>query len=102
VYGNRALVAYDPTEGNDLALRLAIAWARWVVRRQLGGNADTVDLDRIGALIDSARQALRTQSTIHRALTTSANKISEAKGHLAALVSDVEAALADIEGEIPA
>jgi hypothetical protein len=101
-YGNRALVVYDPTEGNGLALRLAVAWARWVVRRQLAATADSVDLDRIGSLIDAARQALRTQSTIDRALTTSANKITEAKGHLGSLVAEVEAALAGIESEIAA
>src|SRR5262249_50433156 len=95
-YGNRALVVYDPRDGHELALRLAGAWARWGVRRQLCGTTETVDLDRIGALIDSARQALRTQSTIDRALTTSANKIGEAKGHLVALVADVETALAGI------
>jgi hypothetical protein len=45
---------------------------------------------------------LRTQSTIDRAPTTSANKIGEAKGHLGSLVGDVEAALASIESEIAA
>lgn len=101
-YGNRALVVYDPTDGNDLALRLAVSWARWVVRRHLAADGDSVDLDRIGALIEAARQALRTRSTIDRALTTSANKIAEAKGHLGSLVADIEAALAGIEGEIAA
>jgi hypothetical protein len=101
-YGNRALVVLDPQEANDLALRLAVAWARWVARRQLAASSDAVDLDRIGSLIDDARQALRTRSTIDRALTTSANKIGEAKGHLASLVASVEAALASIEGEIAA
>lgn len=99
-YGNRALVVFDPHEANDLALRLAVAWARWLARRQLAATGDTVDLDRIGSLIDDARQALRTRSTIDRALTTSANKIGEAKGHLAALVAAVEAAITGIEGEI--
>jgi hypothetical protein len=101
-YGNRALVVYDPHEMNDLALRLAVAWARWIVRRQLAGDTESIDLDRVGSLIEAARQALRIQSTIDRALTTSANKIGEAKGHLASLVADVEAALAGIEGEIAA
>lgn len=101
-YGNRALVVFDAQEGNDLALRLGLAWARWVARRQLAADADSVDLDRVGSLIDDARQALRTRSTIDRALTTSANKIGEAKGHLASLVASVEAALASIEGEIAA
>jgi hypothetical protein len=101
-YGNRALVVYDPTSGDDLALRLACCWARWVVRRQLAAGGDTVDLDRVGSLIEDVRQALRTRSTIDRALTTSANKITEAKNHLGTLVAEVEAALASIEGEIAA
>ena len=101
-YGNRALVVYDPTDGDDLALRLACCWARWVARRQLAAGGDTVDLDRVGSLIEDARQALRTRSTIDRALTTSANKITEAKNHLGTLVAEVEAALAAIEGEIAA
>ena len=101
-YGQRALVVYDPQDGNDLPLRLALSWARWVARRQLGSTGDEVDLDSVGALIDDARQALRTSSTIDRALTTSANKIREAKGHLVFLVESVEAALANIEGEIAA
>lgn len=101
-YGNRALVVYDPIDGDDLALRLACSWARWVARRQLGAGGDTIDVDRIGSLIEDARQALRTRSTIDRALTTSANKITEAKNHLGALVGEVEVALAAIEGEIAA
>src|SRR5205807_7663786 len=51
VYGNRALVVYNPSARNDLALRLAVAWGRWVVRRQLAADADSVDLGRIGSLI---------------------------------------------------
>jgi hypothetical protein len=101
-YGNRGVVIYDEIAGGELALRLAVAWARWVVRRQLSATVDVVDLDRIGSLIESARHALRAQSTIDRALTTSTNKIAEAKGHLASLVADVEAALASIEHEIAA
>jgi hypothetical protein len=101
-YGNRAFVVFDPRDRNDLAVRLAIAWARWLARRQLAADAEVVDLDRIGSLIEEARQALRVRSTIDRALTTSANKITEAKSHLATLVGSVEAALVGIEGEVAA
>lgn len=101
-YGNKAIVVYDHQEQSDLALRLSVAWARWVVRRQLTAGADMVDLDHVGSLIEAAREALRTHSTINRALTTSANKISDARGHLETLVADVETALAGIEEEIAA
>jgi hypothetical protein len=85
-----------------VALRLAVAWGRWVARRQLAASADSVDLDRVRALIDDARQALRTRSTIDRALTASVNKIGEARGHLDALVTSVEGALSNIEREVVA
>ncbi len=101
-YGNRAIVVYDPDEGDDLALRLACCWARWVVRRQLGAAADTIDLQRLGALLEDGRQALRTRSTIDRALVTSANKIAEARGHVESMVTRIEAAFASIEGELAA
>ena len=53
-------------------------------------------------MIPGSVSLLRTQSTIDRALTTSVNKISEAKNHLGALIAGVEAALASIESEIAA
>jgi hypothetical protein len=101
-YGNRALVVFDPSEADDLALRLACSWARWVVRRQLAAAGDTVDLDRVGALIEDARQALRLHGTISTALKTSKTKIDHALGHVATLVAGVETALAGITDEIAA
>ena len=101
-YGNRALVVHDPSADDDAALRLACCWARWVVRRSLAASGDTVDLDRVGSLIDDARKALNVRSTIDRALATSANKIGEARNHLGTLVAEVEVALAAIETEIAA
>jgi hypothetical protein len=101
-YGMRALVVHDPNDGDDASLRLACCWARWVVRRSLAASGDTVDLDRIGSLIEDARKSLNTRSTIDRALTTSANKIAEARNHLGTLVAEVEAALASIDGELAA
>jgi hypothetical protein len=101
-YGNRALVVHDPSDGDDTALRLACCWARWVVRRSLAASGDTVDLDRVGSLIEDARKALAIRSTIDRALATSANKIGEARSHLGTLVAEVEAALASIDDELAA
>jgi hypothetical protein len=99
-YGNRAVVVFDPSDRDDLALRLACSWARWVARRQLGTGVDKVDLERIGALIDDARQALRLHGTISTALKTSKTKIDHALGHVADLVVGVETALAGITNEI--
>ena len=51
-------------------------------------------------LIDGARQALRSSTTISTALKASKTKIDHALGHVGALVHDVEMALASIESEV--
>ena len=102
VYGNKALVVYDKDGANDLALRLACTWARWVVRRQLATGTDLVDVGRIGALIESARKALRTASTIDMALKASKTKIDQALSHVATMVADLDSAMSAMEDEISA
>lgn len=100
IYGNKALVVYDKDDANDLALRLACTWARWVVRRQLTTGTGLVDVGRIGALIDAARQTLRTASTIELALKVSKTKIDQALGHVATLVADLDSTMSAMEEEI--
>jgi hypothetical protein len=102
VYGNKALVVYDKDGANDLALRLACTWARWVVRRQLATGTDLVDVGRIGALIESARKALRTASTIDMALKASKTKIDQALSQVATMVADLDNAMSAMEDEISA
>jgi hypothetical protein len=100
IYGSKALVVYDKDDPNDLALRLACTWARWVVRRQLATGTDPVDVTRIGDLIDAARQALRTASTIELALKVSKTKIDQALSHVATLVADLDSTMSALEDEI--
>jgi hypothetical protein len=101
-YGSRAIVVFDKDDQEPLALRLGCAWARWTVRRQLAAPSESIDLERIGVLIDSARQALRSSTTISTALKASKTKIDHALGHVDALVRDVEMALASIASEVAA
>jgi hypothetical protein len=102
IYGNKALVVYDKDDANDLALRIACTWARWTVRRQLATATDLVDVLRIVALIESARQSLRTASTIDMALKASKTKIDQALGHVTTMVADLDSAMSAMEAEISA
>jgi hypothetical protein len=95
-------VVFDKDEQDPLALRLGCGWARWTVRRQLAAPSESIDLERVGALIEGARHALRGSATISTALKASKTKIDQALGHVDTLVSEVEAALGGIEGEVSA
>jgi hypothetical protein len=101
-FDNKAIVVFEKASPNDLALRLACCWARWVVRRQLSKAGDEIDLARVSALIDNARRALATSSKIRTALGGSKTHIDRALGHVEVLVSDIEAALQSIEAELVA
>ncbi len=101
-FDNKAVVVLDKEAPDDLALRLACCWARWVARRQLAKTADDIDLGRIAGLIEAARQALAATSKIRTALNGSKTQIDRALGHVASLVLDVETALHGIEDEVAA
>jgi hypothetical protein len=101
-FGDKAIVVFDKDEPNDLALRLACCWARWVARRQLTRGGDEIDLARVHGLIDGARQGLSTVSKIRAALNGSKTQIDRALGHVATLVADVETALQGLEDELAA
>lgn len=101
-FDNKALVVFDKEAPDDLALRLACCWARWVARRQLAKAADDIDLGRVAALIEAARQGLATVSKVRTALNGSKTQIDRALGHVEALVVDVESALQGLEDEFAA
>ena len=61
-----------------------------------------MDVGRIGALIESARKALRTASTIDMALKASKTKIDQALSHVATMVADLDSAMSAMEDEISA
>lgn len=97
VFNDRAVVVYDKDEPDPTALRLACAWARWIVQREARPDHDGVDLETIGRLIDEARRALDRVNTIRRAHSAAAKKITEASCQVAELNSEVSSALDRIE-----
>jgi hypothetical protein len=101
-FGNRAIVVFDPGESNDLALRLACCWARWVARREVGISDDAVDVAKIQTLVDSARQGLVSFTKLRTALNASKREIDRGMGHAAVLVTTVETALNEMEAALAA
>jgi hypothetical protein len=97
VFNDRAIVVYDKDEADPTALRLACAWARWIVQRETRSSDTTVDLDLVGRLIDEARRALDRVSSIKRAHAAASKKISEASGQVCDLATDLTSTLDRIE-----
>lgn len=97
VFNDRAIVVYDKDDADPTALRLACAWARWIVQRESRPDHDGVDLEVIGRLIDEARRSLERVSTIRRAHSAAAKKIGEASGQVAELNAELSNALNRIE-----
>ena len=96
--GTKAIVVYDPDEGID-ALRLAYMWARTKVRQELASNAGSdIDVARVSALVDEARQGLAMATTIKGHQTkakTAIDKATEGVGDLVDKVREVLDKLAD-------
>jgi hypothetical protein len=97
VFNDRAIAVYDKYEPDPTALRLACAWARWIVQRDARPDHDGVDLDKVAKLIDEARRSLDRVNTIKRAHSAAARKISEASGQVAELNTEVSKTLDRIE-----
>lgn len=93
-FGRKAIVVLDKTDLDDRALRLACAWARWVVRRQLDDRGhDFPSSGTVIAAINEARQALTRAGKIRNALGVSRKKIGEAETGVDELVQEADATL---------
>ncbi|MFM7617281.1 MAG: hypothetical protein ACKO72_07455, partial [Actinomycetes bacterium] len=79
--GDLAYAVYDPSTGDDSALRLAYMWARWVARRKVAataGDSAAFDVETAQALIEEATTALKRISTIKRNHSTATRAINQA------------------------
>ena len=102
VFNDRAIVVYDKSDPDPTALRLACAWARWIVQRETRSRDATVDVDLVGRLIDEARRALERVASIKRAHAAASKKIVEASGHVSELAGDLTSTLDRIEQALAA
>ena len=98
---NKAIVVFDPADGDDSALRLAYMWGRWVVRRELSGSdAEGLDLERVTALLGEAVRGLTHLTQIKGFNTKARKNIDQAEEHAIAMVTEVEDALTQLEAEL--
>lgn len=97
VFNDRAFAVYDKDDPDPTALRLACAWARWIVQRETRPTGSTVDLELIARLIDEARRSLDRVTSIKRAHATAAKKIGEASDQVSDLGADLASTLDRIE-----
>ena len=99
-YDHKALVVLDKKTLDRQPLRLACLWARWVACREEGEGGEGIDIDRVHALIESARLTLKTAATIKGSHTKAQHAIDEAGRQLGGLTGDLAAVLAELEGTI--
>lgn len=93
-----AIVVLDKDELDAGALRLACAWARWVVLRDAGGQSENaLETERVTALIEAARRALVKARSIRRAHTVAKNSIADAGSLFGELVEQVGSVLDELE-----
>jgi hypothetical protein len=97
VFNDRAIAVYDKEDPDPTALRLACAWARWIVQRETRPVDNALDLDLVARLIDEARRSLDRVTSIKRAHATAAKKIGEASEQVGDLGVDLASTLDRIE-----
>ena len=100
VFDDRAIVVYDKDHPDPASLRLACAWARWIVQRDVSAGDVAFDAELIGKIIDQARQALGRRTNVRRAHAAATKKIQEAAAQVDELHDDLLELIERIERSI--
>jgi hypothetical protein len=77
-YGKRAVLVLDGEDPDVGAVELAMAWARWTVRRSEDGDASSFDTVRYNEAIARATRALDRATTIRKCHTTVRRQVDQA------------------------
>ena len=102
-FDDKAIVVFDPDDGDDSALRLAYMWARWTVRKGLAVSEETeLDLERVRCLLDDASRALERQTAIKRFHTQAKKNIDQAAEQVGSLVDEVHQSIQELDAELRA
>ena len=100
VFDSRAIVVFDKDHPDPAALRLACAWARWIVQRDAVDLKGQLDVELIGKVIEEARQALGRRTNVRRAHAAATKKIQEASSQVDELHDDLLGLIERIERAI--
>ena len=99
-FGNRGVVVFDKETGDGVALRVGLSWARCEVLGQTGAPAVKADIKGALALIDKAKESLKTVSVVKRYLTGGHTQLSHAENQVDKLVSEVERTLSELKSKL--
>lgn len=97
IFENRAIVLYDKGDPDSAALRLACAWARWIVQRETQPGQDQIDIDAIRDLLEVGRRILAHRANVRRAHSGAINKIKEAAEQVDEMHDEFAEVMAKIE-----
>lgn len=100
VFNDRVVTVLDEDSPDERALELAVLVARWIARRKLTFDLDTLDVGAIEALISDARVALERAAAIRRCHSTVRKSVETASAELNALVADVDEALRRLHDQL--
>ena len=93
VFDDRIIVVLDEEDPNVQALEVGLLASRWIARRKLTVELETVDTETIEGLLADTKVALERSTSIRRCHTTARKQIDQARVELDALVSEVDDAL---------
>ena len=93
VFDDRIIVVLDEEDPNVQALEVGLLASRWIARRKLTVELETVDTETIEGLLADTTVALERSTSIRRCHTTARKQIDQARVELDALVSEVDDAL---------
>lgn len=97
--GNKAIVSL--TGEDTSSLKLAYMWARWMTRRACEpAGSDSIDLDRIGEILDKIGRAINRRTQIKSNHTKACRAVNSAQDIVSEMTTDIEELLAELSEEL--
>jgi hypothetical protein len=96
-YGARAVLVLDGEAPDIGAVELAMAWARWTVRRSATGDTSSFDAVRFNEAFARATRALDRAGTIRKCHSTVRRQVDQAGEELTEMVTEAREAIGEIK-----
>lgn len=100
VFDDLAIVTFDKDDPDPAALRLAAAWARWVVVRATRVDRPSLDAAEIESVIGGARRALSRRTAIRRAHSAAMKRLQEAAAQVDGMHDELAAQFSRLDEAI--
>jgi hypothetical protein len=99
-YGDKAVLVIDKDDPDEGAVRLAYIWSRWVAKRKLGEEVESIDTAKIDDQIDEATRSLEHVTHMKKFHTQAKDRIEDASTHLESMAREIKSALKAIRDAI--